>query len=79
MIQTLQELLKTREGLRTSSCPLFEYQSELSPEDSDLASTFSIGESENCEYKNVEEFLDDLDHERASKIIKECFENAMKS
>ena len=56
-----------------------EYQSELSNEDSDLASTFFIGESENCEYKNVEEFLDDLDHERASKIIKECFEKARDS
>ena len=56
-----------------------EYQSELSNEDSDLASTFFIGESENCEYKNVEEFLADLDFERASKLIKGCFENAMKS
>ena len=41
--------------------------------------TFFIGESENCAYKNVEEFLDDLDHERASKIIKECFEKARDS
>ena len=56
-----------------------EYQSELSPEDSDLASTFFIGDSENCEYKNVERFLADLDFERASKIIKDCFEKAKDS
>ena len=56
-----------------------EYQSELSPEDSDLASTFFIGDSESSEYKTTEEFLADLDNQRASKLIKDCFENAMKS
>ena len=56
-----------------------EYQSELQPEDSDLASTFFIGDSESSEYKTTEEFLADLDHESASKIIRNCFENAMNS
>ena len=56
-----------------------EYQSELSPEDSDLESTFHIGDSESSEYKTTEEFLADLDNQRASKLIKDCFEHAMNS
>ena len=54
------------------------YQSELSPEDSDLASTFYIGNTENCNYKNVEGFLDDLAYEQASAIVKDCYEKAIK-
>ena len=54
------------------------YQSELSPEDSDLASTFYIGNTENCNYKNVEGFLDDLVYEQASAIVKDCYEKAIK-
>ncbi len=48
-------------------------------DDSDLESTFYIGNNDSCEYKNIEEFIEDLDYEKASTIIKECFEKAMNS
>ena len=48
-------------------------------DDSDLESTLYIGNNDSCEYKNIEELIENLDYEKASKIIRKCFEKAMNS
>ena len=42
----------------------------------DLSRTFFIGNSEEMEYENSESFIKDMNYERASQIIKDCYENS---
>ena len=56
--------------------PQLEYQTQLSPIDSCLGTTFFIGDSEEMNYKTIDEFLMDMDYEKASNIVRDCFEKA---
>ena len=56
--------------------PQLEYQTQLSPIDSCLGTTFFIGDSEEMDYKTIDEFLMDMDYEKASNIVRDCFEKA---
>ena len=42
----------------------------------DLSRTFFIGNSEEMDYENIESFRKDINYERASQIIKDCYENS---
>ena len=42
----------------------------------DLSRTFFIGNSEEMEYENIELFIKDINYERASQLIKDCYEKS---
>ena len=44
--------------------------------DDELERRFFIGNSDGCEYKTSEEFINDLDYQTASGVIKYAYEKA---
>ena len=45
--------------------------------ESDLETTFYIGDSADMDYKTIDEFLMDMDYEKASNIVRDCFDKAL--
>lgn len=45
--------------------------------ESDLETTFYIGDSADMDYKTIDEFLMDMDYEKTSNIVRDCFEKAL--
>ena len=42
----------------------------------DLSRTFFIGKSEEMDYENIDSFIKDINYERASQLIEDCYEKS---
>ena len=69
-LHSVYDWTTTDEGLK-------DYLSNRYEEDDD--NFFSIGDSDCCDYKNIKEFLDDLDYEFVRDTLKKCWERSCTS